>query len=306
MASALYAGETVHSRWRPAQNRFAYSLFMAYVDLAELDSGALDCWPLFSSRSPYALAALLPRDHRQGEHAPNSHRALACDIRAFAHERNPDIITADGPVRLLTCLRLFGLEFNPVSFYYLLDQDQRFVQGVVAEVNNIPWFQQHLYVLKPESIPLETVSNSAKSESVVVRHIETPKPTKFSSHPKSFHVSPFMPMDSIAYNWRIGFPGDTISIRIELENETSSFFMASLHLRRRAFEPLQLILLLISYPFMSIKVVLGIMYEAAKLWTHGAFAFYPHPDGAETSASRRIAAFVSITAKIWERLFAKR
>jgi uncharacterized protein len=55
-----------------------------------------------------------------------------------------------GPIRLLTHLRYFGYVFNPVSFYYCFDADDRQVETIVAEVNNTPWGERHCYVL-PQS-----------------------------------------------------------------------------------------------------------------------------------------------------------
>lgn len=297
----------MHSRWRPARNRFAYSLLMACVDLSELDSGLLDGWPLFSSKTRYAIAAVLPDDHLSGHGTLRTHGALAKKVRNVACEQYPHIVTSDGPVRLLTGMRLFGLEFNPVSFYYLLDTDQHLVQAVVAEVNNIPWFQQHLYVLVPESVAPNDPDIALSASDAGENYLKTMSDSRprFLSHEKAFHVSPFMPMDQIKYDWQVSFPGSTLSLRIDLADAHSSLFMASLKLHRRTFSLWRLLLLLFLYPLMSIKVVVGIMYEAAKLWKHGAFTFYPHPDGAETRVSKAIATVVSVVVSLQSRMATK-
>ena len=52
-----------------------------------------------------------------------------------------------GPIRLLTQLRSFGLCFNPVSFYYCFDERRRACERVLAEVTNTPWGERHAYLL---------------------------------------------------------------------------------------------------------------------------------------------------------------
>ena len=54
----------------------------------------------------------------------------------------------DGPVRLLTQLRHWGIAFNPVSFYYCFEPGGERVEAVVAEVTNTPWGERHTYVLE--------------------------------------------------------------------------------------------------------------------------------------------------------------
>ncbi|MGB5284800.1 MAG: DUF1365 family protein, partial [Polyangiales bacterium] len=68
MNSALYEGTIRHRRMEPVAHSFAYRIFYAYLDLAELPE-ALDAVPGWSGRGP-ALARLdlrrfairLPRD----------------------------------------------------------------------------------------------------------------------------------------------------------------------------------------------------------------------------------------------------
>jgi uncharacterized protein len=304
-ASALYVGETVHSRWKPAVNRFVYSLFMAYVDLAELESGVLDCWPVFSTTTPWSITSLLPRDHFFANNAKGPPYNLAADLSPLG-DRVRAVVEAhagrrpDGPIRLLAGLRVLGLEFNPVSFYYVLDQTETRVDFLVAEVNNIPWFEQHIYVLSPasESAPKVVESSGGGSGGSTTAEADRLQIggeacTRFSSHDKAFHVSPFMPIDNIKYNWLVGLPSQNLRLRIGLKQGSEDFFMASLNMRRRPFSLLQIVWVLFTYPFMTIKVIAGIMYEAAKLWKHGSFAFYSHPGGAETVSSKAIAHCVS-------------
>jgi uncharacterized protein len=284
--SALYVGHTVHVRRRPAMNAFRYALAMAAVDLAELEAGALDCWPLFSSRTAVALTALLPADHLSGKEAKG--RLLSERIREIVFQATG--VRHAGRVVLLAGLRVLGLEFNPVSFYYFLDAGgSGEVDVLVAEVNNIPWFEQHLYILQPAE------AAECKDETDAGLQLR-----RFAGHAKAFHVSPFMPIDGISYDWLVSRPGDRLAVRIGLRDSVGSFFSASIDMRRHPFSATQMAWLLLSFPLLAVRVVLAIMYEAGKLRRRG-FRFYPHPDGAETTASRAIDAVAGLFVAVKER-----
>jgi uncharacterized protein len=303
-ASSLYVGRTTHIRRRPAANRFEYALFMACVDLAELEAGTLDAWPLFSSRTPWALTALLARDHLGGgggDDAPLSER-----VRAVVQEATG--VAPAGAVRLLAGLRVLGLEFNPVSFYYVLGAGGE-VDVLVAEVSNIPWFERHLYVLQPTGAAGGRAwggggdgggsggdgggsGDGGRGGDGDGDGDGGGRLLRFAAHDKAFHVSPFMPITGIKYDWLVSRPADRLAVRIGLSDPRGPFFSASIDMRRRPFRPAHLLWLLASYPLMTVKVVLAIMYEAGRLWRRG-FTFYPHPRGAETAASAAIAAVVA-------------
>ena len=128
LQSCLYEGWVRHRRRTPVLHRFRYRMYMACLDLDEMESE--------SARGP------ITRD-----------RGVLAVFR-----RCDDLVEAetgqrpDGPIRLLTHLACFGHRFNPVSFYYCFDSAGTVVKTVVAEINNTPWGEQHCYVL---SVPSE-------------------------------------------------------------------------------------------------------------------------------------------------------
>lgn len=268
--TALYRGSTTHSRQKPSSNRFTYGVYMAYVDLEELASGSLENWPLFSSRTPWALLSLLPRDHMFNEPLDV---ALLTRVRDVV-ERETGMRPA-GPIRLLTNLRVLGVEFNPVSFYYVFDASGERLEALVAEVSNFPWFEQHNYVITPVA---------GKEEFGPLR--------RFSGHEKAFHVSPFMAIDGICYDWLVGRPDERVQVRIGLHERDVSFFMASLDARRVPWTVGNLLAMQVLYPVHTLRVMAGILYEASKLFKRG-LTFFPHPDGAETTLSRAVEKVVS-------------
>jgi len=140
-------------------------------------------------------------------------------------------------VMILTHLCYYGYNFNPVSFYYIIDKKNFMsnsnnkstttnndIAAIVGEVSNTPWLQQYCYVLHPESTDKVRVHVKETSIKPLSNHVHNRGDgdsdsdgdrnnnkhviKKFEySFPKEFHVSPFMEMDYF-YDWSfIGIPG---------------------------------------------------------------------------------------------------
>ncbi len=228
------------------EHAFEYRVFLLYLDLDELPD-ALALPPLASARRP-ALAWF-----RRGDHFGDPKSSLADAVRDLVEARTGQRPT--GPIRLLTHLRYFGYVFNPVSFYYCFEPTGRDVEVVVAEVDNTPWGERHLYVLP-------------KRESV------EPEPLQFR-FPKAFHVSPFMGMQQL-YDWRFSVPGERLRVDMTSEEGKTRVFEAKMVLRRKPLDRLQLTRALVRYPAMTARVVGAIYWQAARLWWKGA-PFFAHP-----------------------------
>jgi DUF1365 family protein len=125
-------------------------------------------------------------------------------IRARVHAETG--FAPDGPIRVLTHPR----GFNPVSFYYCFDRDER-LQALLAEVTNTPWGERQSYVL----------SRGERAGCVLKGESE-----------KLMHVSPFFGMDQ-RYEWRVAEPGTTLSVHIENREHGELAFDATLSLKRR-------------------------------------------------------------------------
>ena len=109
MHSAIYSGRMQHRRYSPKKHHFSYTLNMSFLDLDELDD--LFKKSLFWGRSWYHLARFKREDF---------HRDESGDLKEAVYKTvfEKKQIVLDGPVRVLTHLRQFGILFNPVSFYF--------------------------------------------------------------------------------------------------------------------------------------------------------------------------------------------
>lgn len=133
MNSCLYQGVLRHRRLQPKAHHFRYSLFMAWLDLDELEK-----LPTVGiRRNRFAAAAFHDADYPLG--TPLKENVLA-RLHSLTGER------PDGRVMLLTQLRYFGFHFNPVNFYYCYDQ-VGILRWVLAEVRNTPWNERHYYAV---------------------------------------------------------------------------------------------------------------------------------------------------------------
>lgn len=274
--SCLYVGRVRHRRMQPTPHAFEFPLFMAYLDLSELDvvfRGRL----LWSTTRP-AVARFRRKDYLGPAHVPLD-EAVRERVRAATGQR------PDGPIRLLTHLRYCGYVFNPVSFYYCFDAAGERLRWVVAEITNTPWKERHAYVVGPGVDGVDVLASPAGTLRV-----------RFG---KSFHVSPFMPME-LGYQWTFTSPGEGLAVHMDLLGDASGkgngrvgsseraeeiesggsavpkAFDATLTLRRRPMSAGAMAGVLVRYPMMTLRVIGRIHFEALRLWLKRVPVF-PHP-----------------------------
>lgn len=226
---------------------FRYSLFMIYLDLAELDR-------VFKGRWFWSVDHLNIASFNRAYHLGDPSISLEDAIRSFVAERTGK--HSDGPIRMLTQMRYFGYNFNPVSFYYCFDKEDSHVETIVVEIHNTPWGEIYCYVLG------EDQSEGSDKK-------------KIFKLPKGFHISPFFDMN-IRYQWEFSTPEDSVQVRmISYENE-DTIFSAKLSMNRRKITSRELSRMLIKYPFMNVKIIGAIYWQALRLQLKGA-TFYTHP-----------------------------
>jgi len=232
MNSCLYVGMLRHRRLAPRPHAFQYRLFMAYLDLAELDEVFRSRW-FWSARRP-ALAWFKRADYLGDAALPLDEAVREKVLRETGARPR-------GPIRLLTHLRMFGHCFNPVSFYYCFDARGEQVETVVAEITNTPWKERHAYVLPVTGADMRF---------------------RFG---KAFHVSPFMPMAQ-QYEWRFGAPGPRLAVHMENHDAHGKVFDATLAMERREISTAALAGALGRHPLLTLQVLGAIHWQALWLW----------------------------------------
>ncbi len=257
MKSCIYEGTVRHRRSAPVPHAFRYSIFMMYLDLAELPMLFRERWLWSVQRSN--VACFNRRDHLGDPALPLDDSVR--DLVESKTGRRPA-----GPIRLLTHLRYFGYGFNPVSFYFCFDPADQRVETVVAEVTNTPWGEQHCYVL-----------GQSLDEGIGRRHRY-----RFG---KEFHVSPFMDME-VDYDWRFGTPGPGVFVHMENRRGGERFFDATMILRREDITGRSLARVLSRYPLLTMQVIGAIYWQALRLWLKRC-PFISHPNRVGASADAR-------------------
>ncbi|MEC8337065.1 MAG: DUF1365 domain-containing protein [Planctomycetota bacterium] len=250
LKSYLYEGMLKHRRFHPRDHAFKYRLYMAYLDLDELDHACPKEW---IRRERFAWTSFLRSDH-----FGNPRERLSESIKKLVYSKTG--ISVNGPIRLLTQLRTWGYYFSPLNMYYCFEADGTTLIAIVAEVSNTPWNEKHLYVLW-EGNQLSS-GNALKYR-----------------HQKAFHVSPFMSMDHI-YDWSIGIPREKLCVGIRSIHQNQVLFHAGLELQRRALNRATLRRMQIRYPLLTIQIVTAIYHQAFRLWKK-KLPFYPHPKTAQ-------------------------
>ena len=252
MHSCLYRGHVRHRRMSPG-HQFQYSTSWAYLDLAEVDD-------LLSTNRCLSDKRFAPASFRRVDHFGDPELSMTNAVHQYVEQNTG--IRLHGPVRLLTQLRHFGIYFSPINVFYCFD-DQESLVALVAEVSNTPWNERHCYVLWEGN----RLANSASRY----------------SHPKEFHVSPFMGMDS-QYQWRIQSPDDKLHLSLGCDREGTRIFQANLHLKRSPLTDWQIVRSLTRRPVAAAHVVGAIYYQAFRLWMKKC-QFFPHPRTSQESNS---------------------
>ncbi len=263
-AACLYVGRTHHARMAPQRHKFAYRIASLLIDVDRLDeAGRLS--RLFSI-DRFNVFSFFRRDHAERSDAP-----LGPWARQQLSSAGVDL--EGGQVTLLAFPRVLGYVFNPLSVWFGYGPDGQ-LRGVIYEVHNT-FGDSHAYVTRIEPPERDATRNVG--------------PLQHDSG-KRFHVSPFFPVDG-RYAFSLAPPGDTLSLSIRYERNDAPVFVANQTGTRRALTSAALVRVFFGQPLMTLKVIAGIHFEAARLFLKGAkYHRRPKPVSSVTIAQSRTVA----------------
>lgn len=230
----LYRASIYHKRFLPRLNEFIYNGFYIKFDLrkkAELNS-------LLFSVNSFNIFSFYDKDH--GDRDGSSLQEWANDKL-----RKAGVNDFRGHFEVQTFPRVLGHVFNPVSFWYCIENGE--TRAIICEVNNT-FGESHNYVL----------SNNPSQRCIKTK--------------KEFHVSPFYPVDGYYH------------FDFTIENRVGIDFINESELQLRTFikgseiewKTKNLVKLFCLYPVYSLMVLFLIHYQAIKLFVKN-IKFYSKP-----------------------------
>lgn len=234
-ASALYRGTVTHRRLRPIVHRLKYRVFWLLLDLDEVD-GLARRLRLFS-HNRFNLLSFHDRDHGDGSGA-----ALRPQVETWLKRAGIDL--EGGSIRLLTMPRVLGYVFNPISLYYVHRPDGA-AAAMVYEVTST-FGVRHAYVIP---VPPEDQATGLIRQGAA----------------KALYVSPFMGME-MDYEFRGHAPGERLDLTIDGLDAEGVLITAAMTGRRSPLTDAGLLSAAGAVPFLTLKVVAAIHWEALKLW----------------------------------------
>lgn len=255
---SLVPGTVMHARMKPKQHRFSYRVFNLLIDIGALDRAARVS-RFFSIGPRFNLAGFRESDHGGGSGSLRAH------VDALLAPAGVDL--AGGRVLLLCYPRILGFVFNPISVYFCYGPD-RDLAAVIYEVRNT-FGEMHSYVAPVVAGELSVAGLRQERD-------------------KLFYVSPFLDMP-LRYHFRLLPPGEgEVRVRILETDAEGPILAATFAGRRKDLTTPALLRECLAVPFMTLKVVAGINWEALKLWIKGVgLRTRPNPpEPASYAASR--------------------
>jgi DUF1365 family protein len=241
--SYIYHGNIIHRRFTPKAHSFDYSLYMLAIDLDDIEQTqkTKEGIGIFGFSWFYPLR-FMEKDYVKGEPFQLSER-ITMKVNGLAGHSDISKIV------MLVQVRCFGIYFSPANFYFCYNKNDICTQ-MLAEVSNTPWNERHYYLIDLLSKDLNRTTE------------------------KVFQVSPFMDL-AMTYFWHVKPPSPTgNSLLVKIENKVvdkdtgdiSKIFDANLVMKKKPFTKKSLFAIWCQLPVMTIKVVLGIYWQALKLF----------------------------------------
>lgn len=219
-----------HERKFPRKNSFLYNVYYVLLDIDEIPFKSY-----FLSFEKFNFFSFYKKDHFKDSNKTNLKEYVRC------------LLSKEGinPVKimLLTHPRVLGYVFNPVSFWFCLDSNEKLI-AVLAEVNNT-FGETHSYLIYNQD---KSCLNSNQEY--------------FAN--KEFHVSPFLKREG-KYRFKFDYSAKKIKVFIDYFLDEKLMLQTSVLVDCVALNGGQLIKAFFRVPFLTLKVIILIHYQALKI-----------------------------------------
>lgn len=241
----LYHCSVYHKRFFPSNNGFHYKVFYLGLPL-----------PMSTQKSQIQGLTINQQDwisFHQKDHGYCDNRSLNSFIQAILDKQG--ISEKIHALELIAMPRVLGYGFNPVSFWLGRDDQQRIIM-ILAEVHNT-FGEKHSYLCCHKD------------------HRPFNDDDLFFSH-KCFHVSPFLPRKGY-YRFNFLIRESLFSVKIDYFNENGRHQLTTaLTGRSEELSRSKLRLAFWQYPWVTLKSITMIHYQALRLWLKKT-PFFPLP-----------------------------
>ncbi len=222
-----------HKRLLPSVNQFCYKVFYLLIDISETKKLRTSLLSL----NKFNLFSFYNKDHCK----PNG-KNLEIWIREILYKNN--LNHKIHQIFLLTHPRILGYVFNPVSFWFCLNEKQELL-AVLAEVNNTFGENHNYLIFNQNHAPISS--------------------EQWLSTKKEFHVSPFFKVSG-SYKFRFIFTKTKVAAYIDyFEKDSSKQLITNVVCTRQNLEDKTLIKAFLAIPFVTLKLIFLIHWQALKL-----------------------------------------
>jgi len=246
LAAGFADGYVIHNRRQPQRHRFKYNMCWCLFDVDDIDHwmGQSKLWKY----NAWSLFCLRDRDYIKPGNQP-----INLKIKDYLSEETGARFS--GNVFLFTHPRFMGQGFNSVNFYFCYQAQK--LAYIVSEITNTPWGEKHLYLHD---------CDGAKKK---------PNGTLVFDFKKQFHVSPFITMD-IDYCWEFLINQQQLTVKMQLYRQNVNEMNVILDTKITPLMENNINRMSLKRPFQPMKMLLGIYWQAFKLWLK-KIPFYSHP-----------------------------
>lgn len=246
----LILADIYHKRFFPRINIFRYKSYYLLLPLSLVNKRGRLANTL--SINKFSRMSFYESDHGAENNGDNCELWIRNIL--IKHDNNLNDLTKE--IYLLTMPRILGYIFNPVSFWFCVDNNDK-IRAVLCEVNNT-FGERHFYFC------------NHKDNEII-------KPEDLIYADKLFHVSPFLQREG-RYSFRFSFGHNSCGAWIDyFDKDGNKKLVTSIFGKFHELSRKNINYFFWRYPLVTIKTILLIHWQALRLKLKG-IKYIPKPE----------------------------